>query len=279
MPLERVSTILRIAEKANTAVIGFNCLDYSTIYSVIATAEEARRPTICMLYPVHDNPYNFISLNSFAAIVMDLAKNVSVPIGLHLDHSSDIDYIEHAVHCGFTSVMYDGSMLAYEENVRNTCRVVDICAPLGVDVEAELGYVGVAGANDYDKPELLTHPEEASKFVSETRIDSLAIAIGNAHGAYYSLPNLDLARLDAINEITSVPLVLHGGSGIPDDQLTEAFSRGINKFNVGTEYWHAWKESAAKHSTNPDIHPNEIARLVQDDLKKYLHKKFQLTKL
>ena len=279
MALEKVSKILEVADKANAAVIGFNCIDYNMIRSCMLAAEETGKPIICMLYPVHDYEFNSISLSTFAVQVKELAKSVCAPIGLHLDHCSDLAYIELAVRSGFTSIMYDGSMLPYEENVYNTRKAVEMCKAYDVDVEAELGYVGVGSAYDPANVELYTKPELAADFVQKTKVDSLAVAIGNAHGVYKAEPRLDFERLDAINAATDIPLVLHGGSGIPDDQLECAFSRGISKFNVGTELWQVWKNALAKYAGDASVHPNEMSVKIQDTLKEYLRVKLELTKL
>lgn len=279
MAFERVSNILKMADRANTSAIGFNCMDYSTAYAVVKVAEELRKPAICMLYPEHVYKNNVYNLRGFAATVKGLAETVSVPIGLHLDHSSDYNFIVEAIRCGFTSVMYDGSMLSLEENIKTTKRVVEIAHLLGVDVEAELGHVGMVEDTEDAKKALYTQPNIAAHFAAETGVDSLAIAIGSAHGFYTETPKLDLERLDEINTLTDVPLVLHGGSGIPDDQLDQAFKRGINKFNVGTEYLALWKNSTKRHSENSKLLAVEVPALVQEDLKNYLRNKMLLTKM
>lgn len=279
MAFERVGKILEMADKANTSVIGFNCMDYSTAWAVVEVAEEVKKPVICMLYPEHVYKNNVFNLAGFAATVRDMAERVSVPVGLHLDHSSDYAFIIEAIRCGFTSVMYDGSMLSLEENISNTAKVVETAHLLGVDVEAELGHVGMVGDDEDDQKSLYTQPEVAARFAKETGVDSLAIAIGSAHGFYTTTPKLDLERLDAINAATPVPLVLHGGSGIPDEQLNEAFKRGINKFNVGTEYLQLWKDSTQKHTSNPKLLGVEVPEQVQNDLRAYLRVKMQLTKM
>ena len=279
MAFVKVSTILQMADRANTAAIGFNCVDYNTIYSVVAAAQELNKPVICMLYPEHEYRCNVISLAGFAAIVRDLAEKVSVPVGVHLDHSSDYDYIIEAIRCGFNSVMYDGSMLPLEENIANTRKVVEAAAQFDAEVEAELGYVGFASHADQDKSDLYTQPEVAARFVRETNVNSLAVAIGSAHGFYTKTPKLDLERLDKINRATDVHLVMHGGSGIPQDQVDQAFRLGINKFNVGTEFLKLYKDSTCKHSGDQSLSPEDFAVRVQADLIAYLREKLLLTKV
>lgn len=185
-----------------------------------------------------DNPEIFVET------VRDVAKNVKVPVGIHLDHCSDFDYIVAAMRCGFDSIMYDGSMLPVEENIKNTAEIVKVAKAFGADVEAELGRVGfastVADQNDTDK---YTKPEVAAAFCEQSGCSSVAVAIGSAHGFYKETPKLDIERLKKINAATDVPLVLHGGSGIPNDQLEVAFREGINKFNVGTEFFYLYYQT------------------------------------
>ncbi|MDI9242956.1 class II fructose-bisphosphate aldolase [Fusibacillus kribbianus] len=281
MALEKVSSILKMADEANTSAIAFNCNDYTMAYSVAAVAEELNKPVIIMLYPADSFQKNCCNISGFAATVRELADKVKVPIGLHLDHCSDFDYILNAIKCGFSSVMYDGSMLPVEENIRLTRRVVDAAHALGADVEAELGHVGFAAQSDQHNLDLYTRPEVAAKFCEETKVDSVAVAIGSAHGVYLETPKLDLERLDEINAATDTPLVLHGGSGIPNDQLEQAFRRGINKFNVGTEYFQLYLDSIREFcSQNPDKGSVlDLPMFVQEKLKAYLRVKMQLSRL
>ncbi|MCI8505705.1 MAG: class II fructose-bisphosphate aldolase [Lachnospiraceae bacterium] len=281
MALEKVSSILKMADEANTSVIAFNCNDYTMAYSVAQVAEELQKPVIIMLYPADSFQKNCCNLSGFAATVLELAKKVNVPIGLHLDHCSDFAYILNAIRSGFTSVMYDGSMLPVEENIVNTKRVVEAAHALGADVEAELGHVGFAAQSDQHKLDMYTRPEVAAKFCEETEVDSVAVAIGSAHGVYLETPKLDLSRLDEINAATKTPLVLHGGSGIPDDQLEQAFKRGINKFNVGTEYFQLYYDSIREFCDQNGDKGNvlDLPLFVQEKLKAYLRVKMQISRL
>lgn len=250
-------------------------------YSVAAVAEELKKPVIIMLYPADSFQKNCCNLSGFAAMVRELAKKVKVPIGLHLDHCSDFDYILKAVKAGFPSVMYDGSMLSVEENITNTKRVADAAHAWGADVEAELGHVGFAAQSDQHREDLYTRPEVAAKFCEETGVDSVAVAIGSAHGVYLETPKLDLERLDEINEAVKTPLVLHGGSGIPNDQLEQAFKRGINKFNVGTEYFQLYYDSIREFCNQNGDRGSvlDLPMYVQEKLKAYLRVKMQISKL
>ncbi|MEM1483797.1 class II fructose-bisphosphate aldolase [Oscillospiraceae bacterium PP1C4] len=280
MSLEKVSTILKLADHSNTSVIAFNCTDYNMAYSVVTVAEELSKPAIIMLYPEHSHLNNATSPAAFASMVKSLAEEVKVPIGLHLDHNSDYNYIMKAIKDGFTSVMYDGSMLSVEENMRLTKKLVETAHVFDVDVEAELGRVGFAATSDQENLDLYTKPEVAARFCEETKVDSVAIAIGSAHGVYKETPKLDLIRLEEINAATDVPLVLHGGSGIPNDQLDLAFKKGINKFNVGTEYFQLYYDSIKEYCDTYGTKGNvfDLPKFTQEKLMAYLRIKMQLSK-
>lgn len=279
MSVEKVSTILKMADEANTTAIAFNCTDYNTIVSVVKVAEELSKPVICMLYPEHAYLKHWTTPKIFVETVRDVAKNVKVPVGIHLDHCSDFDYIVAAMRCGFDSIMYDGSMLPVEENIKNTAEIVKVAKAFGADVEAELGRVGfastVADQNDTDK---YTKPEVAAAFCEQSGCSSVAVAIGSAHGFYKETPKLDIERLKKINAATDVPLVLHGGSGIPNDQLEVAFREGINKFNVGTEFFYLYYQTMKKfcEAGHPDFF--NLPLEVQNALENYLRQKMQLSK-
>ncbi len=235
MALEKVRDLLASARRANTSVIAFDACDYNTVYACVKGAEMARRPVIVMLYPTMRSLFSF---SAFSGAVKDLAREASVPVGLHLDHCSEPDVILSAIRDGFTSVMADGSALPFEENAAFTKSVVDMAGVFGADVEGELGHVGQTAAGyDYDNKDAFTRPEEAAVFVERTGVTSLAVAFGSCHGVYKSAPSLDLERLREIDRTVNIPLVLHGGSGIPAGQLEKAFTMGINKFNVGTEFF------------------------------------------
>lgn len=279
MSVEKVSTILKMADEANTTAIAFNCTDYNTIVSVVKVAEELSKPVICMLYPEHAYLKHWTTPKIFVETVRDVAKNVKVPVGIHLDHCSDFDYIVAAMRCGFDSIMYDGSMLPVEENIKNTAEIVKVAKAFGADVEAELGRVGfastVADQNDTDK---YTKPEVAAAFCEQSGCSSVAVAIGSAHGFYKETPKLDIERLKKINAATDVPLVLHGGSGIPNDQLEVASREGINKFNVGTEFFYLYYQTMKKfcEAGHPDFF--DLPLEVQNALENYLRQKMQLSK-
>lgn len=284
MAFVKVSEVLKMADAANTSAIAFNCVDFNTAHSVIAVAEELQKPVIIMLYPGHCIDNNWSTPAAFAPMVISEANKVKVPVALHMDHSSDFEYIKAAIDAGFTSVMYDGSMLSVEENMKNTREICEYAHAHGCEVEAELGCVGLAaGEAHQDNVDMYTPVDAARWFCEESGCDSVAVAIGSAHGYYTKTPKLDLERLQAINAATDVPLVLHGGSGIPDDQLELAFTMGINKFNVGTEFLGLYFKTVVKYAEQFKDDSKHIildmAIPVQEALKDYLRKKMQLCKM
>lgn len=277
MALEKVRDILAEADKQHSSVIAFDAMDYATISAAIFGAEAMHRPVIVMLYPSMDR---YMPLEAFVSMVKSFAAKVQVPVGLHLDHCSDFSYILNAIRLGFSSVMADGSTLPFEENVQFTSSVVKAAKVFGVDVEGELGHVGRAGkVEDYLATDQYTRPEDAAMFAKRTGVSSLAIAIGSAHGFYKSTPKLSIERLEEINQATDVPLVLHGGSGIPHDQLEIAFQKGINKFNVGTEFLHLNQTAAAEYFRDNPSPKDSLAQVayVQRKLQDYIEDKILLT--
>ena len=278
MGLEKVSEILQMADKANTSAIAFNCVDYSMVQSVVTVAEELQKPVIIMLYPEHAKDKRWTNPATFAATVKSAAKKVKVPVGLHLDHCTDYDYILAAIKDGFQSVMYDGSMLSVEENIRNTREVTKAAHALGANVEAELGRVGFANVADENDLDQYTKPEVAATFCEQSNCDCVAVAVGSAHGFYKETPKLDIERLKAINAATNVPLAMHGGSGIPNDQLAVAFREGVNKFNVGTEFFYLYYTTMQEFCSagHPDFF--DLPLLVQERLINYLREKMQISK-
>jgi ketose-bisphosphate aldolase len=234
MALEKAIEILKYADQQKKCVVGFDAFNYESIKWIIDTAEQEKIPVIIMIYP---GDKKIISFSTFAAITRDLAAKATVPVALMLDHGPDFASAMEAVKGGFSSMMIDTSHLDFEENVRQTAEVVKACHALGIDVEGELGHVGIASReSDYKNTDNFTRVDKAVEFIERTGVDILAISIGTAHGNYISAPKLDLERLEKINAATDTPLVLHGGTGVPEDQLKEAFARGINKLNYATGY-------------------------------------------
>ncbi|MFI3200412.1 MAG: class II fructose-bisphosphate aldolase [Eubacteriales bacterium] len=278
---ERVDKILKMAEKSNTSVISFVCMDFIMARTVAKAAEATNTPAIIMLYPTHIAIRQAGTKQGYAAAAKDLANEVKVPIGLHMDHDFSYDAVKDSINKGFDSVMMDASMNDLEENIRLTREVVDMAHKMNVVVEGELGHVGMAAKDDNKDEDLFTNPDMASRFCKETNVDALAISIGNAHGKYSATPNLDMKRLEDIRIATNTPLVLHGGSGIPDDQLLEAFSKGIRKFNLGTEYMGEYFKvlSGYTEQYKDDENPIKITEMpiyVQTQLQPYVENRLKV---
>lgn len=280
MGMVKAKEILKMADEANTSALAFNCVDYNMVKSVVTVAEELNKPVILMLYPEHAQDFHWTTPAVFAQTARDVARDVKVPVAIHLDHSSDFNYIIAAIKAGFDSVMYDGSMLPVEENIVNTREVAKAAHAMGATVEAELGRVGFAATlTDQSDEDMYTKPEVAAAFCEQSGCDSVAVAVGTAHGFYKETPKLDIERLKAINAATDVPLVMHGGSGVPDDQLEVAFRVGINKFNVGTEFFYLYYQTMQEFCAagHPDFFG--LPNLVQERLSDYLRGKMLLSKM
>lgn len=282
MSYVKAADLLKSADQQKTAVIAFICIDYNMVASVIRAAQEQRKPAIIMLLPEHVSLNKMPGFEEFAAMVKEMAQKATVPVALHLDHSFEEEEVYRAIDAGFTSVMFDASQDALEENIRRTRAVVEYAHARGVSVEAELGSVGLAADHADQNTDFYTKPSTVKVYCESTGVDSLAIAIGNAHGDYPLPPKLDLNRLDEINAVTDVPLVLHGGSGIPEDQLAEAFSRGINKFNYGTDllrrYQDAVRSYFTEHGPSPALDIIGLPEYAQDEMVKLILHKLELVK-
>lgn len=228
--LYTLKELLGDARRRRYAVPGFDCVGEIYIRAILDTAEQEMSPVILMAL---GRDLAGRGLHYIAGLVHAVAPHYAIPIALHLDHATDLDLVRRCIDEGFTSVMFDGSTLPYGENVDMTASVVELASPRGVSVEAELGCVAgteITGENLGDN--VLTEPDQVADFVSATGVDALAVSIGTTHGLYRSRPELDIALLREIDAASPVPLVMHGGSGTPADQVQEAVRNGITKFNV-----------------------------------------------
>lgn len=216
------------------AFCGFDFVNLETAQAVITGAEELGAPVILM---VTEGGVKYAGLDYIAAIGKVAAKNARVPVALHLDHCTKFELIVQAIKAGFTSVMIDASHLPFAENQQLTKEVVRVAHAAGVSVEAELGRIGGKEDNIQVKAAdaFMTDPATAVEFVAATNVDCLAVAIGTSHGIYKGEPNLNLALLQELKSVLEIPLVLHGGSGIPTTMVKKAVEIGIRKFNVWTE--------------------------------------------
>ena len=228
--LVTLQEIIAMAEAGNYCIPAFNVYNIETVMGVVKAAEEAKAPVIIQVYPRLINEEVGYYL---APVILAAAKKASVPVCFHLDHGPSEYEATRALRWGATGIMLDGSTHSFEKNVEMTRHIVEVCNAIGVGVEGEIGHIG--SVND-DAMDEFTSPEEAAAFVKATGVTCLAVLIGNAHGHYKKTPKLDIERVKAIREATGgIPLVLHGGSGIPDDQVKAAIAAGIRKMNIGTD--------------------------------------------
>ncbi len=230
--LVNLNDVLKQAQKEHYGVGLFNTTDTDMLEAVIAAAEELRSPVVIgtaeVLLPNGE-------LKLIAPSILAAAKRATVPVVMHYDHGLTFDRCMEALSLGFSSVMFDGSAGDYEENVAATREMVKICHSLGVSVEGEIGHVGQAATGDDQLTDMYTTPEEAVAYVQATGVDALAVAIGTAHGVYKKKPQLNLERLCAIRAALDTPLVLHGGSGLSDDDFRNTVRDGIAKVNIFTD--------------------------------------------
>lgn len=237
--LATTKEMLLDAQENHYAVGAFNVENLEFVMAVIAAAEAKNSPVIMQTTP---GTVKYASLDYFVAMATAAAKNASVPVAMHLDHGDGFERCMQALRSGYTSVMIDGSHVPFEENVALTKSVADVACAMGVPVEAELGKVGgkeddgpaVEGENPY------TDPDEAAEFVERTGCTSLAVGVGTCHGVYKGTPHIEQEVLKQIRSKVSIPLVLHGTSGVPDDQVAEAIRNGICKVNYATELRQAY---------------------------------------
>ena len=234
--LVSMKEMLEDARKNHYAIPAFDISNYDMMKAVLEACEEERSPALLMALGV-DLVGKGLPL--MASMVSGASQFFNVPVCFHLDHATDFELIKSAVENGFSSVMYDGSVLDFENNAKNTAQVTKFAHAHGVSVEAELGHVGNASVGsisetgtDTDPGESLTVPEEVARFVEITDVDALAVAIGTSHGVYQKTPELRIDRLDEIMAVCDRPLVLHGGSGTPNDQMQNAIRHGITKINI-----------------------------------------------
>ena len=255
--LVNLNEVLKDAQKGKYAVGLFNTTDTDMLEAVIAAAEETKSPVIIGTAEVL-LPYGELKL--IAPAMIAAAKRASVPVVVHYDHGLTFDRCIEALQLGFSSVMFDGSAGDNEENLAATREIVKIAHAMGATVEGEIGHVGEAISEDNAVSDMYTTPQEAEDFIKATGVDALAIAIGTAHGAYKSKPKLDIERLKAIRAKVDTPLVLHGGSGLSDDDFKNTIREGIAKVNIFTDLCLAGSRAMAEGT-------GKLAYLEQRNLK------------
>lgn len=220
---------LKECTKNGTALLATNFYNFETLKGLLSAAREAKSSLILQL---SESSLNYLGINPAVALAKSMLRDYGVQGWIHLDHGGSVGLVKKCLDAGFDSVMIDASELPFKENVRIVSEVVKIAAPYGANVEAELGYVAKLGQQQSIEP---TSAEDAARFTGETGVDALAVAIGNAHGFYKDTPHLRFDSLKSIRKATACCLVLHGSSGIPDEQLQRAIHEGISKINLATE--------------------------------------------
>ncbi len=232
MSLVNLSEILKDAHAKRYAVGNFDAFNMEMVKGILQAAEEEKSPVIIAYGEVFED---YIDVAAYAGMVIPLAQKAPVPVCLHLDHANTFEGVVRAVHAGFTSVMIDASSLPLAENIAITKKVVDVCGPLNVSVEAELGHVTAYGGDQGTDGYEYTDVQEAITFKNETGLDALAVAVGTAHGVYTRKPVLRLDILAALRKTLDMPLVLHGGSGLCDGDFIGSIQNGISKINIYTD--------------------------------------------
>lgn len=269
-----IVTLKEILEDAAEKKYGVGMFDIQNLEmadAVIEAAEEENAPVILALAEVH--AVNPGVLEKIGNIMMTAARQASVPVAVHFDHGMNLDNIIRVLHLGFTSVMYDGSVLPYEENIKRTKEVVRFAKLFGASVEAELGHVGGAEGECNNPDDLIyTNPQQAKDFVKKTEIDALAVSIGTVHGVYHFEPRLDIERLREIKKEVKVPLVLHGGSGLSDQDFRNCIENGISKVNIYTE---VINEAAKFKDKVPDSYQGWLD-LTKENMKQVVKRKIQI---
>ncbi|MBU7007340.1 class II fructose-1,6-bisphosphate aldolase [Phosphitispora fastidiosa] len=277
MSLVPISVLLSKAEQGSYAVGAFNCNNMEIVQAIIAAAEAENSPVIMQ---ASQGAIKYAGIDYITAMARIAAENASVPVALHLDHGTSFEQVMLCIRKGFSSVMIDGSKHGFEENIELTNRVLAVARAVGVSVEAELGKIG--GTEDDihvdDRDALFTNPEEAREFVERTGVDALAVAIGTAHGQYKGIPELDFPRLEKIKSLVNIPIVLHGSSGVADQDIVKAIKLGVRKVNIDTNIREAFVQ-ACRDVLNKDareIDPRKVLGAAREAATQIIREKIRL---
>lgn len=275
--LLNMEQLLKVAKDNHFAVGAFNVADSNFLRVVVEAAEENNSPAIIAVHPTELD----FTKDSFFSYVLDRIKSSKVPFVLHMDHGDTLENILRAIHCGFSSVMIDGSLLPFEDNIKLTKSIVDICSLLNVSVEGELGTIGNTGTTIEGGVSEIKYvdPDEVEEFISRTGVDTLAVAIGTAHGIYPKnvKPKLQMSLLEEIVSRVETPLVLHGGSANPDEEIARAVEIGIQKVNISSDYKYAFYKKCRQILAETELwDPNGIYPECIEEAKKVVKFKMSL---
>lgn len=278
--LVNLKEILKIAEKNGTAIAAIDCPTFEMAVATIKAAEELNQPVILAHAQVHEE-MGYMTLEHIAPIFKMLANQCHVPVCIHLDHGVSQDYVYKAIDLGFTSVMYDASLKSYEDNLNETKEVVAYAKKHDVSVEAELGSMPSNGGEDgkvFEPEDYYTKPEEAVAFIKETGIDALAVSYGSVHGIYKSEPKLNFDIVEQIYQSQKLPLVLHGGSGLSDDDYKKSIRAGIKKINYFTYMAYIGGEAVKKaiSQSNDKFQYQDLVMVAIDAIKEDVKRIIQL---
>lgn len=266
-------TLLRDAKEKHYAVPAFNFYNLDILFAALEAAEEENAPVILEIYHVY---YPFLHKKVIADAVLEALRSASAHCYLHLDHATDPAVILDAMDAGFQSVMIDASLKSLEENIAMTKSVVAEAKRRGVFTEAEIGHVPPAAEISDPCRLRLAEADECRRLVQETQVDSLAAAVGTAHGVYRMAPKINFQRIRDIAGVVNVPLVLHGGSGTPDEAIRTAVSCGITKVNVGTELKHAWSKAMRAGLDAGELEPRILSAGAREAVKEVARQKIRL---
>lgn len=269
--------ILQHAHENGYAVGAFNVNNMEIVQAIVEAAEATKSPVILQ---ASQGGLKYAGVEYIAELGRIAARNASVPVAIHLDHGTDFAQIVQCIRYGFTSVMIDASKYPLDENIAITKKVIEVASAAGVSVEAELGKIG--GTEDDitvdERDAAFTVPEEAERFVRETGVDSLAIAVGTAHGPYKGEPKLDFDRISTIKKLINIPIVLHGSSGVPEESIKKAVSLGVNKINIDTDIRMAFDRAIREFvQNNPNEYdPRKILGPAKKEMIRVISEKMQM---
>lgn len=275
--LVKSKELLLEAQRNKYAVGAFNVENMEMVLAVLSAAEETNSPVIMQTTP---GTVKYAGADMYFANIRAAARRTRIPVACHLDHGNTLAIAVQALHAGYTSIMIDGSKLPFEENIALTKTVTEICHAVNIPVEAELGRVGGKedGLDNSQSENPYTDPDEAAVFVERTGCDSLAVAVGTAHGVYKGIPHINFDVLAKIHEAVNIPLVLHGTSGVPDDQVIRCVSMGMCKVNYATDLRIAYTYGVKKYiKENPGVFdPKKYGTYGMEEVKRYVKERMQV---